>query len=1325
MGFFNSIANWFGSLFKKPQQQPQNQGFNFGNAVNSAVRQVPNVIKFARPFIQPAITPIDTAIHMLKFARPNQQQLDQLRQLPQNIQTGFNQNVAKPTIKFAQSIPGEFNQHISKPVGGFVHQLGENYKHNTADYNQYMDTHPGIAGMGDTDRGIVSRNPEDQKTYAKTMSLLGDFTWRPIARVLTALALQDRQNKTGKEQSFDVTKIKNPFLRGAAEIAYGSGDTSFLQNNKVGAITGTNEGAYQQQAKDFTKIFGANEQTAKDISLPLGMVFAGLDIIPGAGKTDDAAKALSKVSKVSEVASYLKTILKFGDDNIIKKIAPKIAKSTDAKEIKTLLNGAIKEQKVISSSVKVLPDATKGIKATTQQLFQRLSQPLQETLSNLPSGNIIPDNALNVNKYIKQNVKLQKTARTVENPGLKGFVSNLFHDAKKNLVEQYAPIEDAVRIAAKKGKYEILPSHDIHYQIDRVLRHNSLAGQFLEDNGLTKIIQKSPNVNALDQYLIAKRAVELAGQGVETGRDITKDKSLIKQLAPTYEAHAQAVYQYSHKLLDYVTDSGLISKDLRTKLLTENPNYVPVNRILDAVEKGTNYVGSGIASLSKQSVVQKIKGSTKVIESPLNSLVDKTETAFKQGEINKAGSMLASYRDLPGMKGLFRELKPGETVGAKYTISYLENGVKRTFETTPDIAAAAKNLDSQQLGLVGKILAAPVRVAKLGITGLRLAFTGANLVRDQVSAIINSNRALKTSAANPVNFVASLFSALGHGNLYKEVVRNAGMGTSFDIFRNPAVANLKKIRSERNIATRTMYTVTHPGQLVRAAEDIIGRSEEWTRIQQYRGIRNTMLKEGRTAQDAAILAAEAARTNTVNFARHGAWGKVLNSVMLYLNPAIQGSRTLVRNLKERPLQTGTKIVLTTFTPVAYATLWNISDPKRKAAYNDIPEWEKENAIIIVPPNPTQDAQGRWNVIKVPLSQEIARLSSVVRRPIEAAHGLDPVKFGEMANAMLSTVSPVDTSSPSKVASSLIPQALKPTIEDLTNTNLFTGNKVVPEYLKALPPEMQVNKGTTSTAKGIGKLLNISPLRVENFVRSTFGGLGSEALHYGDVAMNKAGLIPADQVKGTGSGEATLNRFFKASGGEDANKVYGAINRMKSDKQTRNTVIKNQLLQGDTSGLQGLTNQEKSSLIKSVKEEQAKAGLTDVQKAIFGTSKTQKLALIQSDPTLANDVKLVYQLENALKSNSNTTSEFALSAIADQLNNPNLTPEQKAQLQQAFDMQVVGKTAYKKLKGVGGKGKKGKKVKLAKLKVRSIKFASPKIKVPKVTNQTLNKKIKGV
>lgn len=750
----------------------------------------------------------------------------------------------------------------------------------------------------------------------------------------------------------------------------------------------------------------------------------------------------------------------------------------------------------------------------------------------LVAGDLIPgggskkgaQQAFNAEKYIAEQVTKRAAAKVAGSPGVLSKSKSFLADAKSKLVDFTAPIEDTLAEAQKKSKFSLLPEHDIHNQIDRVLRAPTLAGQFAKDHGIVDVIRKVDNPDALDQYMIAKHAIELDTRGITTGRDMAKDTALIKALAPKYEAQAQQVGNYARKLLDYSVDTGLVSKETADMLKARYPDYVPFNRVFSEIEKEAGQGTKAVASLSKQTAVQKIVGSEREIESPLQSLLAKTNDVFKQGEKNQAGKLLASYEKLPGNPF---QLKEG---AGDHTISFFDNGVKKTFTTTPEISEAAKALNVQQINVLGKILAFPVRVARLGITGVNLPFLAANFAKDQATAFINSDQALRSSIANPINFGKSLFAAVGHGNLYDEMVRAGGAGTSYDIARNQVEQTFDRIRAGRGLLSRAGYTVRHPSELLRAVENLVGRGEEMTRIQQYEGAKQGLLKQGLDKKNATIGAARAARDNTVNFARRGEWGTVLNSAFLYLNAGIQGTRTLLRNAKNKPAQTATKIAVSTLFPTAAITAWNLNDPERKKAYEDIPEYEKENNLIIIPPNPTQDEKGYWNVIKIPLSQGINNLTTLVRKPMEQAYELDPVKFKDIAQSLIGTVSPINPTKGS-VLSTVVPQAVKPTIEAAVNQSLFTGNPIVPEGLSRLSPEKQIKADTSDFAIKLGGQLGVSPAQIDAFVKSTFGGVGAQ-------------ITGQQSVK-----EAVLARFTKARGGEVANKVYEnqqALSQEKAD-----------------------------------------------------------------------------------------------------------------------------------------------------------------------------------
>jgi hypothetical protein len=927
-------------------------------------------------------------------------------------------------------------------------------------------------------------------------------------------------------------------------------------------------------------------------------------------------------------------------------------------------------------------------------------------------------------KYVQELTKAQETARQGEELGFVGKLKAFFKDAKKKLVDFNAPMEDILNQAVKEGRATVAQQKEFTYQLDRAIGSRTLAGQFARDNGLEEVIRNVDDVKNLDQYMIAKQAKAVEANGIKTGRDLVKDQQLIDAFSSRYEVGAQKINQYTQKLLDYMVDSDLISKETADFLKQKYPEYIPLNRIFSDEELATGFGNKGVASLSKQTVVQKLVGSEREIESPMASLLQKTTDAFAQGEKNKAAKMLAGFKDIQGNPfeitalrtaenvkkriDIFKELgastpnknklermivtrnrwmrelqselnklnkqgvkeylkrgplervaqktselvektktrfatgevrtdsdkfkirypesstttyklkpvqvtaqetkdfvnalindtpdaidiikkkigtrdsrlsgvldqlgsmknnltdiklkraelmdeakllKDAESKG-KTTISVLNSGIKEIYEVPKDIAEAAKALNVQQLNVLGRIFAFPVRLAKIGITGINLPFIAANIAKDQVTAIINSKEALKTSLANPAVFVQALFEAVKHGDVYQEMARSGALGTSFDIARNQVLPTIERIRSGRSAGEKIKFLVKNPEELLRAVENIVSRGEEFTRIQQYMGTKQAELAKGVGNKAAQIAATLAARKNTVDFARRGEWGQVLNSAFLYLNANIQGTRTFIRTFKNAPLETATKLAVVGFTPIAIATAWNLSDPNRKLAYDDIAEYEKENNIIIIPPNPTKNADGTWNVIKIPISQEINNLLGMVRRPIEQAYGGNPLVVKDIANALVGSVTPIATpTDPWSWASTLTPQAIKPSLEALTNRNFFTGAPLVSQNQEKLSKNLQTKPWTSGTVIKIANAIKQSPIKVEEFIKGTTGGVGSQILNTTDHVLAGLRIIPKDQIGGQNVVKAILARFNQARGGhaDDAsNKQLQDLIRKQTD-----------------------------------------------------------------------------------------------------------------------------------------------------------------------------------
>jgi hypothetical protein len=563
-------------------------------------------------------------------------------------------------------------------------------------------------------------------------------------------------------------------------------------------------------------------------------------------------------------------------------------------------------------------------------------------------------------------------------------------------------------------------------------------------------------------------------------------------------------------------------------------NYVPLQRVFNDAELDGEVFKrtAGVANLSDETTIKKLEGSLREIESPLESLIGRTMQVVSEVEKNRAAQSIISYRDVKGNPfGLRPIAKVSDAAKDKGTITAFVDGKKQVWEVDRHVAEASKNLNSHQMNIVTQALAVPVRVARLGITGIAPGFVAKNIVRDQMSAFIMSDKGLQSSVANPVVWLRGLSGAMNHGELFNRMMSDGALMTSFDLSRNQLAPNLRRINADRSTIGGKVFTAKRPQDWLRAVEDTMSRFEQATRMQQYLGAYEDAIKRGVDEKTARILGARAARENSVNFARRGEWGNALNAGWLYINAGIQGSRLLLRNLKNKPAKTSAKIAMTLSFPAAVATYWNMSDERRKEIYDDIPEWEKENYMIFVPP----DATSTEDVWKLPLMPGLGEFTTMVRRPIEASYGDNPISFKEAASSLLRTVQPVDLEKP---LSTLTPQAIKPSVQAGTNQNLFTGFDIVPRRLQDEAPADQVfredqgdSRNTSGTAELIAGGLGTSPIQTEQFIKDSFGSVADNALNVSDRALNSVGVLDENQIGGRSPLESVVSGFKGSRGGE--------------------------------------------------------------------------------------------------------------------------------------------------------------------------------------------------
>lgn len=722
-------------------------------------------------------------------------------------------------------------------------------------------------------------------------------------------------------------------------------------------------------------------------------------------------------------------------------------------------------------------------------------------------------------------------------------------DLKTNLVDYTAPIETLFRDFQNEYGYEVRPRDRITNMISRAINARSIAGQFLRDSGYFQLLRDVPDLKEFDRYITDLHALDVDTiGGKQTGVDLVKAQANVAANQQLMQPYVDRLRDFSRQILAKGVEYGLIPAERAAYWEEKYPNYVPLKRVFEESEIPTRGFGGGrgVTNLGSQSVFQKMIGSNRPIIEPTGSFITKVEDLFAQGERNKAAQTLASYRDLPGWDQLLHEVKSSSN--APHTFTYLEDGVKKTIAAPKEIAEAAKALNVHQLGILGRVLAYPMRIFKAGTTGLEPSFAARNLIRDQFTAAIATN----DLPATVKNFLPAVMEAIGHdlppeiqsrlpasvGSQYHELARQGGLFTSFDVNRASPATTAEAIRSGRSSKDRALYLVKNPGEMFRAFENVIGRPEEATRIQQFMAQFQSDIKKGLQPEDALVNATEAARQVTADFSRHGNFGPVMRAFQPYLTAGFAGSRALVRAFRRDPMGTTVKTATVLLLPEVLATAWNLSDEKRKEAYNDISPYEKENFFVIMPPQPVQDERGRWNAIKIPMPPGYSNLSRFVRRPMEQWAGLDPVGFGEMAQAAVGTVSPVE---PSKqgMLSNIALQPVKPLAEIGLNKDFFTGRDIIPADLIDKVPEYQYDKKTSGTSVWLGQHLGISPLQIDHAIKGYFGRGGTELQNILDRSVASVSGNPDFQVGGQSIGESFERSFISAQGGQNLNRFYQA------------------------------------------------------------------------------------------------------------------------------------------------------------------------------------------
>jgi hypothetical protein len=258
-------------------------------------------------------------------------------------------------------------------------------------------------------------------------------------------------------------------------------------------------------------------------------------------------------------------------------------------------------------------------------------------------------------------------------------------------------------------------------------------------------------------------------------------------------------------------------------------------------------------------------------------------------------------------------------------------------------------------------------------------------------------------------------------------------------------------------------------------------------------------------------AALASRDATIDFSRGGQFTRALNRYVPFFNVAFQAPAQVARVLGSKDPGTRGRAAVGLMTMVIAPTIGlEVYNRGYGDLYEDVPQYDKDRGLIVMLPN--QDATPspetgrpipRYLMLNM---REWTPFVIATRESIGRAIGDNPRAASEALMAMAKSGSPIEPSQ--GLGGALLdvaPPILKTPIEAFTNYDSFRGQPIVPEHMKTLPPAEQYTATTTETAKTLGRLLGMSPAKIDHAVVGFTAGVGRAALAAGDMALRATGV----------------------------------------------------------------------------------------------------------------------------------------------------------------------------------------------------------------------------
>lgn len=599
---------------------------------------------------------------------------------------------------------------------------------------------------------------------------------------------------------------------------------------------------------------------------------------------------------------------------------------------------------------------------------------------------------------------------------------------------------------------------------------------------------------------------------------------------PTFRAAQKDLVGFQDRVLDYLVESGGISRDVVNHFRELMPAYIPLKRVF---ESGEWIPASGKHLANLPIAIKRLRGSGRPIVNPLESIIRSTAEIYSIANRMRVGRALVdlamSTKDggkwvekvpvplrvtriqLPRLAqelermGLdmsettTQEMLDVFTNSQKYLnfftadsryrgkdniVSFWVDGKREFYEVHPDLYKTLLSMDAPQWGAMMKFLSAPARAVRLGATGLQAGFgLITNPIRDAFTFGLQS----EFSRGTPDLIAKQLVNKIDPNSKMSQLFKRSGADMSqflgFD--RNQFRQALNKVKSS-NTQQKALNVVEHPidamSSLIEATKDAFSFTEALPRMAEGEAAYRTGERLwGKGSESAAIMAGQAMREVTVNFLRSGTYGQAINQIIPFWNAAVQGPARMARFAREHPTKAAIKAVASLTVPTVLMYIWN----KDEQWYKELPSWQRYGYWNI-PIGVQKDGRPK-EIVRIPKPFEWGwTFGSAVEMALDYFEHKDP----EVVKDFLSEFAEANVPLPPFMN----PTAIEIPLELYANYDFFRDREIDPYWeVQYKKPEDRYSGYTTETAKNIGKTFGISPRKIEHLVEKSTGGLGMDIM----------------------------------------------------------------------------------------------------------------------------------------------------------------------------------------------------------------------------------------